>query len=435
MRSYIQLELRSLLAPRGVWVLLLATGPLVGFSLIQAISLYNEASRTALVTPQMAAGLNPFDGVIIPTYGSIYLTLTLLFPFVAIRTIAEDKQSGALRLLLQLPSQLTTLLPSKVAGVIFAWLLVELPGLLALLLWGYFGGHLYAPEILCLLLGQFLYGMIVMAICFVSAAATDTASTAALLALGCTLGSWVLDFAATGGTSWLTKLSGFSLTASLRPFEQGLLVWKVFAGVVLAALVLFALTLLWLHPGRSVLLKVGGSAAVLIVCSALSLPLHRLERSIDLSEDQRNSFSPAVRAALQQIRKPFRIEVYLAPEDPRFMDYGRSILAKLKRVLPGTEIVNMEGNQAAVFKTGEDPNYGLVVYQIGTRRAESRSTSPEEVLPLLWSLAAVHPVGREDRATYPGYPLVVKSSDTAEFIFYILWPAACFAGWFLFSRR
>ena len=135
MRSYIQLELRSLLASRGVWVLLLATGPLVGFSLIQAISLYNEASRTALVTPQMAAGLNPFDGVIIPTYGSIYLTLTLLFPFVAIRTIAEDKQSGALRLLLQLPSQLTTLLPSKVAGVIFAWLLVELPGLLALLLW------------------------------------------------------------------------------------------------------------------------------------------------------------------------------------------------------------------------------------------------------------------------------------------------------------
>jgi len=299
MRSYIQLELRSLLASRGVWVLLLATGPLVGFSLIQAISLYNEASRTALVTPQMAAGLNPFDGVIIPTYGSIYLTLTLLFPFVAIRTIAEDKQSGALRLLLQLPSQLTTLLPSKVAGVIFAWLLVELPGLVALLLWGYFGGHLYAPEILCLLLGQFLYGMIVMAICFVSAAATDTASTAALLALGCTLGSWVLDFAATGGTSWLTKLSGFSLTASLRPFEQGLLVWKVFAGVVLAALVLFALTLLWLHPGRSVLLKVCGSAAVLIACSALSLPLHRLERSIDLSEDQRNSFSPAVRAALQ----------------------------------------------------------------------------------------------------------------------------------------
>jgi ABC-2 type transport system permease protein len=435
MRSYIQLELRSLLASRGLWVLLVATGPLVGFSLIQAISLYNEASRTALVTPQMAAGLNPFDGVIIPTYGSIYLTLTLLFPFVAIRMIAEDKQSGALRLLLQMPSQFTALLPSKVAAVLFAWLLVELPGLLALLLWRHFGGHFYAPEILCLLLGQFLYGMMVIAISFVSAAVTDTASTAALLALGCTLGSWVLDFAATGGTSWLTKISGFSLTASLKPFEQGLLALNVFAGVVLAALVLFALTRLWWHPGPSMLLKLSGTAAVLVVCSVLSFPLHRLERSVDLTEDQRHSFSPAVRAALQQIREPVRIEVYLTPEDPRFMDYERAILAKLKRVLPGTQIVNMEGNQAALFKMGEDPNYGLIVYQIGTHRAESHSTSPEEVLPLLWNLAAIAPPASDNPVEYPGYPLVVKSSGAAELIFYFVWPAVCFAGWFLFSRR
>jgi ABC-2 type transport system permease protein len=435
MRSYTQLELRSLVASRGLWVLLLATGPLVGFSLIQAISLYNEASRTALVTPQMAAGLNPFDGVIIPTYGSLYLTLTLLFPFVVIRMIAEDKQSGALRLLLQMPSQLITLLPSKVAAILFAWLLVELPGLLALLLWRHFGGHLYEPEILCLLLGQFLYGLMVIAISFASAAVTDTASTAALLALGCTLGSWVLDFAATGGTSWLTKISGFSLTALLKPFEQGLLVWKVLAGILLAALFLFAVTLLWWHPGRSVLRKLGGTAAVLIVYSVLSLPLHRLERSIDLTEDQRHSFSPAVRVALQQIREPVRIEVYLVPEDPRFVDYDRSIMAKLKRVLPGTEIVNMEGHQAGMLKTGEDPTYGLIIYQIGTRRAESRSTSPEEVLPLLWSLAAVPPAAQEDQSGYPGYPLVVNSFNTAALVFYVLWPVLCSAGWFLFSRR
>jgi ABC-2 type transport system permease protein len=435
MRSYLQLELRSLLASRGLWVLLLATGPLVGFGLTQAISLYNEASRTAFATPQMAVGLNPFDGVIIPTYGSIYLTLTLLFPFIAIRTIAEDKQSGALRLLLQMPSQRRALLPSKVVAMLFAWLLVELPGLLTLLLWRFSGGHLYAPEVLCLLLGQLLYGTIVIAISFVAAAGAETSSTAALLALGCTLGSWVLDFAATGGASWLTKLSGFSLTASLKPFEQGLLAWNVVAGLVLAALVLFALTLLWWHPGRSTLRKLSGSAGVLTVCSGLLLPLHRWERSIDLTEDQRHSFSPAVRAALQEIREPVRIEVYLAPEDPRFMDYDRSILAKLKRVLPRMEVVNREDNQAALFKTGEDPNYGLIVYQMGTRRSESRSTSPEEVLPLLWSLAAVTPPASEEQTVYPGYPLVVTSSSTAELVFYLFWPALCFAGWFLNSRR
>jgi ABC-2 type transport system permease protein len=435
MRSYIQLELRSLLVSRGLWVLLLATGPLVGFSLIEAISLHNEASRTAFVTPQMAAGLNPFDGVIIPTYGSMYLTLTLLFPFIAIRTIAEDKQSGALRLLLQMPSQSTRLLPSKVAAMLFAWLLVELPGFLALLLWRFNGGHIYAPEVLCLLLGQFLYGTIVIAISFVAAAGAETSSTAALLALGCTLGSCVLDFAATGGPSWLTTFSGFSLTASLKPFEQGLLAWNVVAGLVLAALILFALTILWWHPGRSLLRKLSGSAGVLIVCSGFLLPLHRWERSIDLTDDQRHSFSPAVRAALQQIKEPVRIEVYLAPEDPRLLDYDHSILAKLKRVLPRLEVVNREGNQAALFKMGEHPNYGLVVYHVGTRRAESRSTSPEEVLPLLWSLAAVTTPASEDQTVYPGYPLVVNSSRTAELVFYLFWPALCFAGWFLSSRR
>jgi ABC-2 type transport system permease protein len=135
MHSHIKLELQSLLASRGLWVLWLLTGPLVGFSLIQAISLYNEVSRTALAVPQMAAGLNPFDGVIIPAYGSIYLTLTLLFPFIAIRTISEDKHSGALRLLLQIPFRQSALLSSKVAAMLFAWLFVELPGLLALLLY------------------------------------------------------------------------------------------------------------------------------------------------------------------------------------------------------------------------------------------------------------------------------------------------------------
>ncbi len=41
------------------------TSPLVGYSYIQAISLYGEASKTALVTPQLTGGLDPFDGVII----------------------------------------------------------------------------------------------------------------------------------------------------------------------------------------------------------------------------------------------------------------------------------------------------------------------------------------------------------------------------------
>lgn len=434
MRSYIQLELRSLLATRSLWVLLLMTGPLTGYSLIQAISLYNEASRSAFSTPQMASGLNPFDGVVLPTYGSVYLALTLLFPFVAIGMISGDKGSGALKLLLQTPLKPGELLAAKVAVLGFAVILAELPGIFALLLWRLFGGHLYAPEVLCLLFGHLLYGVLIIAVSMSAASVTGTASTAALLALACTLGSWVLDFAA-GGSSWLVKISALSLTAALKPFEQGLLAWGTVVGILVVLGVLFALTLTWWHPGRPLSLKLGWSGAVVVACIALFAVSHYLTQSVDLTEDQRHSFSPHVSDRLRQIQEPIHISVYLAPEDPRLMDFDRSFLAKLRRVLPRTEIVNRAANQSALFKAGDDPNYGLIVYQVGARSAESRSTSPEEVLPLLWSLAGISPPAAEGQADYPGYPLVVKSTGRAELVFYLLLPACSLAGWFLFSRR
>jgi ABC-type transport system involved in multi-copper enzyme maturation permease subunit len=404
------------------------------YSLIQAISLYAEASGPALVTTQMASGLNPFDGVIVPTYGSIYLALTLLFPFVAIRSLSSDKDSGALTLLLQTPLPPSALLASKVGVLFLTLFLAELPGLFALLLWRLFGGHLYVPEILCLLLGHFLYGLLIIAISLFAATISESASTAALLALACTLGSWVLDFAA-GGNSWLTRISGFSLTAALKPFEQGLIAWNVVAGIVVAVAGLLALTLIWWHPGRPLSFKLSWSAAVLvggIVCFSLS---HFLARSVDLTEDQRHSFSPEVSAKLGLIREPVRVTVYLAAEDPRLMDFDRAVLKKLLRVLPRTEILNREASQSAVFKTGEDPNYGLIVYEIGARRAESRSTSPEEVLPLLFSLAGVDPPASENVMNYPGYPLVVKLGSCWDPFLYALWPACSFVAWFFFSRR
>src|SRR5438445_4160943 len=263
MRSAIQVELQSLLGSRSLWILSLLTGPLVGYSFMQAISLYGEASKPALVTPQLAVGLNPFDGIIIPTYGAIYLALTLLFPFLVIRMISTDKDSGALRLLLQTPLSSSTLLAAKVMAALFAWLVVELPGLFVLLLWRLFGGHLFVPETLCLLVGHFLYGVIVIAIALFAAAIAENGSTAGLLALACTLGSWVLDFAAASNErSWLARAASLSLTALLKSFEQGLLGWSVIVGIGLTGGGLFALTLACSHAGVRLAFKLRGCGTV-----------------------------------------------------------------------------------------------------------------------------------------------------------------------------
>jgi ABC-type transport system involved in multi-copper enzyme maturation permease subunit len=190
--------------------------PLVGYSFIQAVALYAEASRPALSIPELARQLSPFDGILVPTLGGFYLAITLLFPFIAIRLVAAEKASGGLKLLVQLPYRLADVVAAKFAALIAAWLIAPIPVVSALVCWGLLGGHLDPRETATLMLGHLLYALLIGAISFLAAALTEGGATAAILALAVTLGSWVLDFAALdrGGVSSL--LAALSLTSLLR---------------------------------------------------------------------------------------------------------------------------------------------------------------------------------------------------------------------------
>jgi len=120
-------ELREIFGGRALWTLLLLECPLVGYSFFQAMSLYGEASAAALQSPVLATGLSPLDGVLVPTFGSFYVAVTLLFPFVAIRALGAEKESGALRLLVQLPYRPLMLIAVKLLAVLTAWLACAIP--------------------------------------------------------------------------------------------------------------------------------------------------------------------------------------------------------------------------------------------------------------------------------------------------------------------
>src|SRR5205807_9216552 len=96
-------EVRELLVSRALWAMVLISAPLVGFSFIQAVRLYAQSSSNALRLPQLVPNINPLDGIVIPTFGAVYLMNTFLLPFVAIRAIGNEKQTGALKIALQLP--------------------------------------------------------------------------------------------------------------------------------------------------------------------------------------------------------------------------------------------------------------------------------------------------------------------------------------------
>jgi ABC-2 type transport system permease protein len=430
LRPLLAKELREIAGGRPLWTMLLLVCPLVGYSFAEAVSLYSESSAAAMQSPVLARSLSPLDGILVPTFGSFYVAVTLLFPFVAIRALGQEKETGGLRLLVQLPYRTSTLIMAKLGAVLSAWALASVPALSALVIWVVLGGHLAARETANLLFGHVLYGLLVGAIALFAAAISESSATAAIITLAATLGSWVLDFTLAGRSGWSAWLAQMSLTQTLRPFEQGLLSGGLALGIAVVICGLGVLTSVWLPPGRPVrakLIRSGG--AVLATIAALGI-CSQVGRSVDLTEDRRNSFSPADERLLANLTQPLVITVKLAAEDPRYADLQRNVLAKFQRVMPNVAIV-LAGSRRDF--AGDAEAYGQIEYVYGNRSDVSRSTSPREILPLLYALAGTQPPTPASSDEFPGYPLMANGDATLPWFFGGL-PLLIALAWWL-SRR
>ena len=405
LRPLLVKELWEILSGRALWTMLLLMCPLLGYSFLQATSLYGEASAGALQSPVLAGSLSPLDGVLVPTLGASYVAVTLLFPFVAIRVLGQEKESGALRLLVQLPYRPPALIAAKLAAVLAAFLLSNIPAFSALVILGMQGGHLSAPETLNLLFGHLLYGLLVGDIALFGASVSESAATAAIVTLAFTIGSWVLDFTVAGQPGFLAWIARLSLTQVLRTFEQGLLSAGLVLGIGAAMFGFAALANVWLPPGVQVRDKVIRSVVWVVVVALMLGLATQIKLTFDVTEDRRNSFPAADQHLLASLTQPLVVTVHLAPEDPRYADLQRNVLAKLERALPKMSIRLASGRQSQTATAGED-RYGEVEYTYGARSDVSRSTSPREILPMLYGLAGVSPLAPAPGSDYPGYPLV-----------------------------
>jgi ABC-2 type transport system permease protein len=407
LRPLLVKELWEILSGRALWTMLLLMCPLIGYSFFQAISLYGEASAAGLLSPVLASSLSPLDGVLVPTFGASYVAVTLLFPFVAIRVLGQEKESGALSLLIQLPYRSSTLIAAKLAAVLAALVLASVPAFSAIAIWKILGGHLSGPETTTLLFGHLLYGLLVGAIALFAASVSESAATAAIITLAFTIGSWVLDFTVAGHPGFLEWIARLSLTQVLRTFEQGLLSAGLVVGIGTAVGGFAALATVWLPPGVHVRNKIIRSMVCVFTAAIVLVLATQIRLSVDVTEDQRNSFPVADQRLLATLTEPLAVTVHLAPEDPRYADLQRNVLGKLERVLPNVSIRLAGGRQSLATNTGDD-SYGEVEYAYGGRSDSSRSSSPREILPLLYGLARVALPAHIPGADYPGYPLVAN---------------------------
>ena len=416
LRPLLAKEVREILGGRSLWTMLLLLCPLIGYSFFQAVSLYTESSSAALQSPVLANSLSPLDGILVPTLGSFYVAVTLLFPFVAIRVLGQEKESGALRLLVQLPYRSPTLVSMKLVAVVLAWVFASVPALSALAVWHILGGHLSLAETSNLLFGHLLYGTLVGAIALFAASVAESTATAAIIALAVTIGSWVLDFTVAGHPGLLAWIAQLSLTQTLRPFEQGLLSGGLVLGIAGVIGGFLALASVWLPPGIPRHEKLRRSVPCIVAVAAILGASTQAGWSVDVTEDRRNSFTAADQQVLATLRLPLVIKVQLAPEDPRYADLQRNVLSKLERAMPSVSVSLAGVRQYPTTGSGDD-SYGEVEYVYGNRSDVSRSTSPREILPLIYDLAGVSKPSPAPGAEYPGYPLIANGSITLLWFF------------------
>jgi hypothetical protein len=425
----LQKEIAELFAARSFWLLLLIAGLLAGQSFIDAVNTYAEASAPGA----LAQGLSPLEGILTPTLGAYDLAITLLFPFVAIRLVAAEKSSDALKLMLQWPARFGVQMAAKVVALLAAWLVSLIPLAVALALWRVYGGHLYAPETINLLAGYTLRFLLTAALAMAAAAVMPGAANAAIMVLGFTIGTWALDFIATGRGGLLQTLASYTPAAMLRGFERGLFRFDVTLVLLALSLLGFVVAAIWLRLGRSVRARLVRTAVAVAIAAVVLAAAAQVRTSFDFSENRRNSFSPADTAALAKINAPLDITVYLAAEDPRMNDFENTVLVKLRRAVPRLSVHYPFAGRSGLFDN--DARYGQIHYRLGARSAVNRSSTEEIVLDTIFTLAGTAAPPREE-SSYPGYPLAKRPAGAA-LIFYAIWPAAVLAAFALnrFARR
>jgi len=426
-------ECRELVAARSWWILLLAMGPLVGISFISAVRTYAEASGLNGTAAGVGEAFSPLIGIWAPTFSACELAAAFLLPFVAIRLVSGDRQSGALKIELQHPMPAFARTGAKAIVMLAGWLIASLPAAAAVALWKWYGGAVYGPELATVVAGHTLNAGLTIALAAATASLTEHPSTAAILTLTVTVGTWIINFiAAVHGGIW-ERAADYTPTAMVAEFQHGL----IRLDVVLIALTLvgagLALSAIWMRLGIAVRRRVYESAALGAAAAAVIFACAFVRPSWDTSENRANSFSEADEAALAQIHGPLRIEAHLAPEDPRRFDLEHQALSKLRRAVPRVDVQYVSATSIGLFEQSS-PHYGEIWYELGGRKTMSRMTTADGVLETIYSIADISAPREEESSIFRGHPLAVPPKGAGT-VFYGIWPALVVAGAFFVRRR
>ena len=191
-----------------------------------------------------------------------------------------------------------------------------------------------------------------IALAAATASLTEHPSTAAILTLGVTVGTWIVNFfAAVQGGLW-ERAAGYTPPRWWRSSSTG---------CVRLDVVLIALALIVGGPRRSRRSGCGSAspsaaastnrsalgalaAAAIFACTLRHAELGHCPRAAAIR------FPKRTKRRCAQIHAPLRIEVHLAPEDPRRVDLEHHALSKLRRVMPKLQVQYVSATSIGLFE-------------------------------------------------------------------------------------
>jgi hypothetical protein len=426
-------EWRELMASRAWWVMLVVIGPLVGMSFISAVTAYGELSDAGGTGAGVGEAFSPLSGIWAPTFSACELAAAFLLPFVAIRLVSGDRQSGALKIELQHPLSSFTRIAIKSAVLMAGWLIATSAPLIGVGLWASYGGHVDAPELFAVVAGHVLNGGLTIALAAAAAALTEHPATAAIVTLTVTVGTWLINFAAAVNGGWWEQAARFTPTAMVAEFQRGLLradVTLVAAILIVAGVMLAGV---WLRIGQPVSARAQRSVAIVAMAAVLIAGSSAITNSWDVSESRKNSFSRADEAALRTISGELTVRAHFAPEDPRRSDLEYRGLRKLRRAIPGADIAFVSSTSTGLFEQASE-SYGEVTYELDGRKVVSRIITAEGVRDAVFAVANLQmpPDSQPADEEFRGHPLAARPRGAAA-TFYVAWPLVI-AGWAFYSQ-
>jgi hypothetical protein len=262
---------------------------------------------------------------------------------------------------------------------------------------------------------------------------TEHPSTAAILTLSVTVGTWIINFFGAVQGGWWERAAGYTPTAMVAEFQRGLLRLDTLLIAVVLTLTGLSLAAIWMRLGIDVNRRVYESVCIGVLAAGSIFASTFLTVSWDTSEARGNSFSKADERTLSQIHAPLRIEAHLALEDPRRIDLEHHVLSKLRRVMPKLLVQYVSSTSIGLFEQ-TSAGYGEIWYDLAGRRTMSRMTTAEGVLEAVYALAGVAPPPEIEESIFRGHPLAVPAKGAGA-IFYALWPGLFLVSGILARRR